>query len=98
MGTNKDRFPHLPYLSHPGRCPRCGVTLCPEAHTVIVGGSWSKGGPRGEPVTAGHVFECQCPRCELRLLSFPDGWPRWEDMDPSQVLWCPKETEDLYGV
>jgi hypothetical protein len=91
METGETRWADWPYLDEPGCCPRCGIQLRPQADAVLAGGSWSKSGLWGLPVTGGHVFECQCPRCQATLLSFPDGWPRWEDMDPSQVRWSPPD-------
>jgi hypothetical protein len=93
MEARKDRWPDLPHVDEPGCCPRCGTQLRPDADAVHAGGSWSKNGPRGGMVTGGHLFQCQCPQCESSLLAFPDGWPPWRDIDPSQVRWYPHQAE-----
>jgi hypothetical protein len=90
MMARKDRWPDLPHLDEPGCCPRCGEVLRPAASAVLAGGSWSKQGAWGGPETGGHLFVCTCPGCASRLLSFSDGWPRWEDMDACQVRWYPE--------
>jgi hypothetical protein len=84
----------FPHLDKPGCCPSCGLSLCLRTDAVLAGGSWSKRGELGSCVTAGHLFECRCPGCDLPLLSFPDGWPQWQEMDPAQVLWYPRDLEE----
>jgi hypothetical protein len=91
MALRDARWPGAPYLHEPGRCPCCGDRLCPVAEEVRAGGSWSTGDQRGQVVTGGHLFCCQCPKCGVALLSFPRDWPRWQEVDPSQVRWYPQE-------
>src|SRR5262249_26481231 len=87
MVNATDRWPDFPYLGHPGCCPRCGVQLRPQASQVVAGGSWSKGDGKGGIMTGGHLFSCHCPNCGTTLLSCADGWPKWEDVDPSRLQW-----------
>jgi len=91
MAVIDGRWPDLPHLHQPGCCPRCGRQLRLGADEVSAGGSWSKRGSRGLPVTGGHLFSCQCPGCAMSLLSFPDGWPQWQEIDSSGVVWYPAE-------
>jgi hypothetical protein len=86
--------PDLAHLHQPGCCPRCGENLCPDAKDVLAGGAWTRRDQKGNTVTGGHVFSYQCPRCGIALLSFPDGWPRWQEVDPSLVRWYPQEPDD----
>src|SRR5262245_17984323 len=94
MTAGKNRRPDLLHLDEPGCCPRCGEPLHPQTDAVIAGGSWCKRGLWGLPVTGGHLFVCRCPRCQIELVSFPDGWPQGADMDPSQVQWYPVENTE----
>jgi hypothetical protein len=87
MADRNDRWPDLPYLGQRGCSPRCGEQLRPDVSEVVVGGSWSKGDERWGVVTGGHLFSCKCPGCGASLLSCPDGWPRWQEVDPTQVSW-----------
>jgi hypothetical protein len=58
-----------------------------------VGGSWSKSGENGLPVTGGHLFSLKCPSCGESLLSFPDGFPSWHKTDSSTIVWFPENPE-----
>jgi hypothetical protein len=91
MAAWKDRYTDLPYLHQPGYCPRCGQQLRPLAEQVVAGGEWSTSDGRGGIMTTGHLFTCKCPGCEMPLLSFPLGWPNWQEVDPARVQWYPNE-------
>jgi hypothetical protein len=89
MVTPVGRWPELPYLHRPGCCPRCGMDIRPEPDRVVLGGSWLKPDGKGGFTTTGQLVSYQCPQCGTDLLSVTDGWPKWDDIDPRQLRWCP---------
>ena len=86
--TNRTYQRHdRPYLGQPGCCPCCGVDLRPEPDQVCLGGSWSKDNGKGGIMTAGQTISHQCYQCGTTLWSAVDGWPTWEEIEPSKLVW-----------
>ena len=89
MVDGANRLPELPYLHRPGCCPRCGANLRPEADRVVLGGDWLKPDGKGGFTIVGYLVVYPCPHCDTRLTSGTDGWPKWDDIEPRQLIWLP---------
>ena len=89
MVDRADRLPELPFLNRPGCCPCCGAELRPEPDQVVVGGSWLEPDEKGGFMTVGLLVSYQCPQCGTSLVSGTDGRPKWDDIDPRELIWLP---------
>jgi hypothetical protein len=89
MVDDAGRLPDLPYLHRPGCCPHCGAELRPERDQVDIGGSWVKPDGKGGFVIIGQLVSYQCPQCGNHLATGTDGWPKWDDVNPRQLVWLP---------
>src|SRR5262245_57615062 len=81
--------------NRPDECPACGTKISLARIEVAVGGSWCTSDRHGKAVTGGHNFLCRCPNCGIELMSFPSGFPTWEQVDRTQVLWYPQNPKLL---
>lgn len=85
----------VPYRNQPGRCPMCGVDVRPRDQEVGGAGVWdgvdSDGRRCGGPLFAVNCSSCGTTlNCHLSLA-------RWQDADPSKVIWQRSYRQYLVG-